>query len=646
MESFYIYLAKASGLIALFFLAYYLFIKKETFFISNRFFLLAGLFTSVLLPFLVYTKIVWIDSLPLIDTIIIDGPVLQSVPIQEPAFEINWMYIAAGIYFVGVLFFMIRFLIDLFKVVRLLKGKEVQYENKFLLIDSEAIQSPFSFFRYIVYNSALLQPAELKNIIAHEKVHSRQYHSLDMIISQLFCVLLWFNPFVWMYKKVISQNLEFIADAEATKEIPDVQAYQKTLLKITLQPECLGLTNHFYQSLIKKRIIMLNKEQSKKRNLWKYATIVPFLVTFIYLFQTEVIAQEKSEKATTGKGKTTTKFKIALEVNKDSKEEELNQEKLLFKQEFDADIYFSNIERNVKGEIIAIKVSVKDKDNQTSCPVYEVTKNKMDNNPIRPFIVAVEKEEGTDKNIITFNDAAKTQVLSNKDVKGKNETIHLNLKNATAEDESAKENWTVNSVTKNGKESLIIINGVKQDPNTPIKMPLYYEVDKVKSLSGSEAVEKYGEAAKNGAMEITLKEDKKATPKAYEVRKTMAFNSSQVSQEPYVTAEKNRTLNTPITQRVKQINNSSTKIVEVKYNTKNDGNDIIKTLQDQGFDFGKAYLSIDGKEATKKELETALDNVMSIKNIELGKAPNEKGVEKYGSKAYNGFLVITTQNKP
>lgn len=615
MESFYIYLTKASGLVALFFLAYYLFIKKETFFTSNRFFLLAGLFTSVLLPFLVYTKIVWIDPLPLVDTIIIDGPILQSVPIQEPAFEINWMYIAAGIYFAGVLFFMIRFLIDLFKVVCLLKGKEVQYENKFLLIDSEAIQSPFSFFMYIVYNSALLQPNELKNIIAHEKVHSRQYHSLDMLISQLFCVLLWFNPFVWMYKKAISQNLEFIADAEATKEIPDVQAYQKTLLKITLQPECLNLTNHFYQSLIKKRIIMLNKEQSKKRNLWKYATIVPVLALFVYLFQTEVIAQEKIGKPTAGKEKYSTKFKIALEVNKDSKEEELNQEKLLFKQEFDADIYFSNIERNAKGEIIAIKVSVKDKDNQTSYPVYEIAKNN-NNSPIRPFTVAIEQEEGTNKNIITFNDPVKRQVLSNKDVKGKNETIHLSLRDATAEDESAKENWTVNSVTKNGKESLIIINGVKQDPGTPIKMPLYYEVDKVKSLSGSEAVEKYGEAAKNGAMEITI------------------------------TDEANRRLNTPITEKVKQINNSSTRIVEVKYNIKNDGNDIIKTLQDQGFDFGKAYLSIDGKEATKKELETALDNVMSIKNIELGKAPNEKGVEKYGSKAYYGFLVITTQNKP
>lgn len=644
MESLFVYLAKASGLIALFFLAYYLFIKKETFFTSNRFFLLSGLFTSALLPFLVYTKIIWVDPLPPITTFVIDGPILQSATVpQEPSFEINWWYIAAGIYFAGVLFFLIRFMADLFKIIRLLKGKEIKREKGFLLIDLEAIQSPFSFFRYIVYNSSLLQPNELKNIIAHEKVHSRQFHSIDMLISQLFCTLLWFNPFVWMYKKVISQNLEFIADAEATKEIPDVQAYQKTLLKITLQPECLGLTNHFYQSLIKKRIIMLNKEQSKKRNLWKYATVVPFLVTFIYLFQTEVIAQEKTTKSTTENGKTTTKFKIALEINKDSDEKELNEEKLYFKQEFDADIYFSNISRNAKGEITAIKVSVKDKDNQTSYPVYEVTKNKNNNSPIRPFSVAIEREEGTDKNIITFNDPVKRQVLS------KGEIIKADNKDVTAQqDESPKENWTVNSITKNGKESLIIINGVKQNPGEAVSIPLHYEVDNVKALSHNEAVEKYGESAKDGAMEITLKEDKNTTPKAYQVRQKMAFNSNQISQEPYVTAEKNRRLNTPITERVKQINNSPTKIVEVKYNVKKDkdGNDIIKTLQDQGFDFSKAYLSIDGKEVTKKELETALDDVMSIKNISLGNAPNKKGAEKYGNKAYNGFLIITTQNTP
>lgn len=550
MENFFIYLAKASGLIALFFIAYYILIKKETFFSTNRWFLLAGLFTSAFLPLLVYTKIVWIDPSPPVKILSFSPSMQLAESIQEePVFEINWVYVAVGLYLLGVVFFMIRFLIDLFKVVQLLKGKEIKQEQGFQLIDSAAIQSPFSFFRYIVYNSELLQPNELENIITHEKVHSKQLHSLDMLVSQLFCIVFWFNPFIWLYKKAISQNLEFIADAEAAKSISDIQAYQKTLLKITLQPECTALTNHFYQSLIKKRIIMLNKQQSKKWNFWKYAIVLPLLVAFVFLFQIEVIAQKKT--APLFVDLSAREYKIVMEINKDSNEKELNQEKMLFKQEFDADISFSDITRNTKGEIIAIRVSVKDKDNQKTYPVYEVTKNKGDNRPIKSFTVAIEKEEGSDKNLITFNDPVNISVLNGNAPEIKVDSIYINKK-----DVSAKQN---------------------------------------KSFSKLHA---------------------------------------------------NVATNTSITERVNQVNNSPLRIVEVKSEKKLEKDDLIKMLGDQGFDFNKAYLSVDGKEVTIEDLKTAVADVMALKGFSVGTAPNEKGAEKYGSKAYNGFIVITTQTKP
>lgn len=550
MENFFIYLAKASGLIALFFIAYYILIKKETFFSTNRWFLLAGLFTSAFLPLLVYTKIVWIDASPPVKILSFSPSMQLAESIQEePVFEINWMYVAVGLYLLGVIFFMIRFLIDLFKVVQLLKGKEIKQEQGFQLIDSAAIQSPFSFFRYIVYNSELLQPNELENIITHEKVHSKQLHSLDMLVSQLFCIVFWFNPFIWLYKKAISQNLEFIADAEAAKSISDIQAYQKTLLKITLQPECTALTNHFYQSLIKKRIIMLNKQQSKKWNFWKYAIVLPLLVAFVFLFQIEVIAQKKT--APLFVDLSAREYKIVMEINKDSNEKELNQEKMLFKQEFDADISFSNITRNTKGEIIAIRVSVKDKDNQKTYPVYEVTKNKGDNRPIKSFTVAIEKEEGSDKNLITFNDPVNISVLNGNAPEIKVDSIYINKK-----DVSAKQNKSFS----------------KLHANVPT--------------------------------------------------------------------------NTSITERVNQVNNSPLRIVEVKSEKKLEKDDLVKMLSDQGFDFNKAYLSVDGKEVTIEDLKTAVADVMALKSFSVGTAPNEKGAEKYGSKAYNGFIVITTQTKP
>lgn len=582
MEDFFIYLAKASGLIALFFLAYYILIKKETFFSTNRWFLLSGLFTSAILPLLVYTKIVWVDPTPPIKILSFDGSIEFTKSIQqEPAFEINWIYVAIGLYLAGVIFFMTRFFIDLFRVIQLLKNKEIKQEQEFRLIDSSSIQSPFSFFRYIVYNSQLLQPHELENIITHEKAHGKQLHSVDMLVSQLFCIVFWFNPFIWLYKKVISQNLEFIADAEAAKSISDIQAYQKTLLKITLQPECTALTNHFYQSLIKKRIIMLNKQQSKKWNFWKYAIVLPALVAFIFLFQIKVVAQEKSASHNESE------YKIVMMINKNSNEKELNQEKKLFKQEFDADIIFSNITRNAKGEIMTIKVTVKDKDNQKDYSVYEVVKIKGDNSPITPFTVAIEKASG--KNLVTFNEPINAQIVNINEPEVKLDSIYTNKKTATT-----------------GQSSI-------SKTNVPEK-----------------------------SSENTKKQDNEAAENSSVSNYKISYQNSMHLSLP-ANSNSGTNINTSITERVNQINNSPVRIVEVKTEEKFGKNDLVKVLSDQGFDFNKAYLSVDGKEVTLEDMKTVLSDVMTIKNFTIGTAPNKKGAEEYGSKAYNGFIVITTQ---
>jgi hypothetical protein len=96
-----------------------------------------------------------------------------------------------------------------------------------------------------------------------------------------------------LYKKAIIQNLEYIADKKAMSQIEDKKEYQRALLKVVTHQNSISITNQFYQSLIKKRIVMLNKNQSHKRNSLKYALIIPALIGFVVLFQIETIAQEK-----------------------------------------------------------------------------------------------------------------------------------------------------------------------------------------------------------------------------------------------------------------------------------------------------------------------------------------------------------------
>nr|WP_294929233.1 M56 family metallopeptidase [uncultured Flavobacterium sp.] len=353
MEALFIYIVKSSGLIALFYCAYYFLLRKETFFNSNRWFLLAGLATSLILPFLVYTKIVWIDPVPVSIVNYQQGFIPQAI--QEESFEINWNYIVLSIYCTGFFALIIKFAADFYSLNSVLKGKKIQQQADFKFIDVPENIAPFSYFDYIVYNSSMYTASELENIIEHEKVHSDQNHTIDVLISRIFCVLFWFNPIIWLYKKAILQNLEFIADNEAAKKISDKKAYQYTLLKITTHESCVAITNHFYQSLIKKRIVMLNKNQSKKRNYWKYYAILPALVAFVLLFQIKTIAQEKKEAQQISENPTSVEV---YKIRKNTTDQELKEFTEKLKQNHNVDVVISDVKRNTKNELTAIKVDI------------------------------------------------------------------------------------------------------------------------------------------------------------------------------------------------------------------------------------------------------------------------------------------------
>ncbi len=557
-----LYLAKASVLITLFFLAYYLLLKKETFFASIRFFLLSGIITAAALPLITFTKTVWVTPEPISQTIITTTPataITAAAPvIEDSSFEINWWYVVMAIYTMGVIFFAIRFIIDISTIVRLLHRKKAVRDGNFRMIDAKQTVSPFSFFNYIVYNSVILTPKELETIIAHEKVHSSQLHSIDMLISQLACIAMWFNPIIWMYKKQVTQNLEFIADAEAARTIDDISAYQKTLLKITLQPGCIAITNHFYQSLIKKRIVMLNKQKSKRQNLIRFAFIVPALIAFIYLYQIKVIAKEKvpaaitlttaiSEKQVLTStdiaygNEITYPFITAIRINKDMTNAEMKQRKQMYKDLYDADVYFENIKRNKNNEITEIKVSVKDKNHRKAYPVYEILRDG--HSPIHPFNLHIERNTPEGDNIIYFSGqntgGETTYNKPEPDEPGKTLTDYIN-----------------NAVKKERK--IVVINGVVQTQNNYTLSGK--EIDMVE-LSGEEAVKKYGEAAKNGALVFTITDfDPTSTDRTTNI--THTTTKTEVSNN----------INTSITDRVKEMNASPTRTVTQIYLRDGEGN--------------------------------------------------------------------------
>ncbi|MDO5971363.1 M56 family metallopeptidase [Flavivirga aquimarina] len=281
------YLLKVSALISIFYFIYKVFLQHETFFESIRIFLFLGLISSFIIPFLVIP--IYIEYTSAL-TSSYDG-VTTVQKIEEPLSILDYLTM---VYLAGVLFFFIRFMIQLVSLVAIIfKGKSKK-QGGYTFVRINTNMSPFSFFNWIVYNPNSFNKTELDQIITHEKAHAQQYHSMDILLTQLSCIVLWFNPFMWLYNKDLKQNLEFLADNLTINNIKNKKGYQYTLLKTAFSINKLALSNNFYTSSIKKRIVMLHKSKSKKINQFKFVIAIPLLSIFLMSFNTEKVCVAKT----------------------------------------------------------------------------------------------------------------------------------------------------------------------------------------------------------------------------------------------------------------------------------------------------------------------------------------------------------------
>lgn len=394
METVFTYILKVNALLVLFYLVYQLALSRETFYKHSRWFLLSGLFVSLLLPFVTFTKIEYYEVKRVLNNSI-ESNVPQMVQIsnevvQEPLLtNQEIMFLVYGIICFG---FLIKTLFDFIKLFKIIKVSNSEKKDKLVYINTNLVHTPFSFFNYIVYNEELINPVELQNIMKHEEAHSMQKHSFDTLLSQFFIILFWFNPIIWLYRKSIVQNLEFLADSYAIQHVSDRKVYQKTMLKITTQASNITIINTFNQSSIKKRIIMLNTNQSNRKNIWKIALILPILVCFIYLFQVEVVAQERIKiKENNNQNRTIVDSAVAVgegySINKHSTDEELKNDAASLMKDHNIDYKFSNIKRNDKDEIVAIKIEFNDNKGHKGEKVVNGTE------PIKPihFTIDIDK---------------------------------------------------------------------------------------------------------------------------------------------------------------------------------------------------------------------------------------------------------------
>ena len=282
MESFALYLLKSFIWLSGFALVFFLFLRNERFFLLNRIYLIAGILTSFIFPFIsVHYSVV----LPLIPAIHTDVTVLKEVQQIAPE-KIPVMYLLLfGLYLSGALTVIFIFIKQSKHLIKVIKKAEIITAHPVKLIRTAEYSTSFSFFSYVFVNPSITD-VETKEIVNHEMVHIRQRHWFDLMLVELLCMFQWFNPLVWIYIRFIRQNHEYLADEVALQRTSDPAIYRAALLNQIVGSPVVSLTNSFNYSLNKKRFNMMKNIISSPYRKMKIFLIIPVFAIVLYAFAT------------------------------------------------------------------------------------------------------------------------------------------------------------------------------------------------------------------------------------------------------------------------------------------------------------------------------------------------------------------------
>jgi beta-lactamase regulating signal transducer with metallopeptidase domain len=305
MPLFIQYLIKFSISLALVYLFYQLFLRRLTFYNCNRWYLLGYVVLSFFIPFININPIIEktnISSTALIHYItVFDKYDVHAAGDPGSTLPQNLSYLFSGwnmvlmILITGSLVLLIRLCIQ-FLSLKKMKDRATQINHSRIAVyHVEKSIIPFSFGNNIYINQHLHTEKEMEDIILHEYVHVKQRHTVDILMAELLCIFYWYNPFAWLIRNAIKQNLEFIADNKVLQTGMDKKNYQYHLLKVTGMPQYVIASNFNFSSL-KKRIAMMNKIKSAKVQMLRFLFLLPILAVILLAFRNREIYSKHSNK--------------------------------------------------------------------------------------------------------------------------------------------------------------------------------------------------------------------------------------------------------------------------------------------------------------------------------------------------------------
>ena len=289
-----VYFLKINVAIALFYAFYRLFFYKDTFFTWRRTALLCFFAVSAIVP--LFNIQTWIEQQePMAAMADLYATVVLPELTLTPQPETDWKQLLAdgiGIaYWLVVALLAARFLVQLTGIIRLGRRCPTQKIDDTTVHLLPRPEGPFSFFRWIFVYPDAHTGEELHEILTHERTHARQWHSIDVMIGELACIVCWFNPFAWLMKREIRTNLEYMADEKVLETGHDSRTYQYHLLGLSHHKAAATIYNSFNVLPLKKRITMMNKRRTRAIGRTKYLMFLPLAALLMIISNIEAVAR-------------------------------------------------------------------------------------------------------------------------------------------------------------------------------------------------------------------------------------------------------------------------------------------------------------------------------------------------------------------
>ncbi len=304
MSDYFTYLLKVSAYLAAFYSFYWIALRHTTFHQLNRGYLLTGLAAAFILPFVRIQSSIKFHS-PNLETMLqalnepewfldSEDQAMDALAGSSP----NWNQILLSLY---IFIALIVFFYSVKGISSILKIKKKSVPNQMSgirYITGPEIRQPFSFFKWIFYPAHSGMNNREFEILKHEKAHADQWHTLDLLFVELITIVLWFNPFVFLFRQSLKQVHEYLADSKVA-ETPEAKAEYLSFLVSTAEKSVLsGIASQFYWLKLKKRIKMITKNKTTKLYKLSYLFIVPIIALSTMAFSSvNFILPEPVQKA-------------------------------------------------------------------------------------------------------------------------------------------------------------------------------------------------------------------------------------------------------------------------------------------------------------------------------------------------------------